>query len=270
MPSISIVMPSLNQSAYLEDAIRSVLAQAQRSVELIVIDGGSTDGSLATIRRYESKLAYWTSERDDGPAHALNKGFARASGEILGFLNADDFLLPECLARVARAFDEHPEVDVISGHGYMATSSGDLAAPIFSDRWDFTRFLHGACILIQPATFFRRRIFERAGGLAAATRTAWDAQLWATMACAGATFHTVDVALAVHRIHAASISGDPRHRRQRSRDLGTIQRLIRGRSEIPTDRLFSFLYRFHKFSDHPARTFRQRWFFYSTLGRWTL
>ena len=247
-----------------------MLQQAYPAIELIIVDGGSTDGSVETIRRYAPRLAYWVCEEDEGPADALNKGFARATGDILGFLNADDFLLPGCLEIVADAFLARPDIEVVSGHGFMAKPSSELGTRIFSDRWDVTRFIYGACILIQPATFFRRGAFERVGSFDARNRTAWDAQLWVEMSRAGATFHTIDASLAVHRIHPSSISGNARLRTQRSRDMSAIQRTIRGRCEVPRDRLYSMLYRMRKFSGHPGRTLRQRWFFYSTLGRWSL
>jgi glycosyltransferase involved in cell wall biosynthesis len=269
-PRISIVMPSLNQGPFIEEAIRSVLLQSYPGLELIVVDGGSTDDSVETIRAYAPWLASWMSEVDDGPADALNKGFTQATGEILGFLNADDFLLPGCLARVADEFLTRPGADVVSGHGFMAKASSELGTRIFSDRWDFTRFVHGACILVQPATFFRRAAFQRVGGFHSESGTAWDAQLWADMALAGATFHAVDEPLAVHRIHAASISGNARLRAQRFNDANALQRMLRGRCEIPRDRLYSLLYRMRKFVGHPGRTLRQRWFFYTTLRRWSL
>ncbi|MGZ7033428.1 MAG: glycosyltransferase, partial [Thermoanaerobaculia bacterium] len=122
-PRISLVTPSLNQGTFVEAAIRSVLLQGYPNVELIVVDGGSTDGSVDTIAKYARWLAHSICESDSGPANALNKGFRLATGDILGFLNADDFLLPECLATVAREFWMHPGVDVISGHGFMAKAS---------------------------------------------------------------------------------------------------------------------------------------------------
>jgi glycosyltransferase involved in cell wall biosynthesis len=263
-------MPSLDQGAFLEEAIRSVLLQSYEDLELIVVDGQSTDDSIETIARYAPWLSHWSSEHDEGPADALNKGFAHATGDILGFLNSDDFLLPGCLTRVEDEFLARPDADVISGHGFMARASSELGTRIFSDRWDVTRFAHGACILVQAATFFRRGAFQRAGGFDTTNRTAWDGQLWADMALAGATFHSIDEPLAVHRIHPASISGDKRLRRQRFHDMSTIQRTLRGRCEIPRDRLYSALYRMRKFVGHPGRTLRQRWFFYSTLRRWSL
>src|ERR1700730_2315977 len=118
-PRISIVTPSLNQGTFVEETIRSVLLQGYPSLELIVVDGGSADRSIETIGRYSAWLARWIYESDAGPADALNKGFRLATGEILGFLNADDFLLPGCLASVAREFRMHSGADVVSGHGFM-------------------------------------------------------------------------------------------------------------------------------------------------------
>ena len=269
-PRISIVMPSLNQGAYLEEAIRSVLMQSYRCLEVIVVDGGSSDGSVETIRRYAPWLARWVCEADQGPADALNKGFAYATGDILGFLNADDFLLPGCFAAVADEFLNRPDVDVVSGHGFMAKASSELGTRIFSDQWDVARFIHGACVLVQPATFFRRSAFRRVGRFDPTNQTAWDAQLWADLALSGAAFHTIDTPLAVHRIHPASISGNARLRRQRSIDMSSIQRMLRGRCERSRDRVYAMLYRMRKFSGHPGRTLRQRWFFFSTLRRWSL
>ena len=158
-PLISIVTPSFNQGQFLEQAIRSVLLQGYPRLELIVVDGGSTDGSVETIAQYETWLKHWVSERDAGPASALNKGFAFASGDILGFLNADDFYLPGCFARVAEEFDARHSADIVSGHGYFAKPSGELGMPTYSDRWSLTRFRYGTCVLVQQSTFFRRSVF---------------------------------------------------------------------------------------------------------------
>lgn len=269
-PRVSIVTPSLNQGAFVEEAIRSVLLQDYPHVELIVVDGGSTDGSVDVIRRYAPWLAHWMCERDSGPANALNKGFRLASGDILGFLSADDFLLPGCLARVAREFRRYPGADVVSGHGFLAKASGELGTPIFSDRWDLTRFAYGACVLVQPATFFRRSAFQRVQGFSERTRTTWDMELWADMALTGSTFHAVDEFLAAFRLHAASISGSPELRQQRLRDAQAVRQKMKGRREATADRLYSWFQRVRKFSGHPGRTLSQRLFFHSALNRWSL
>src|SRR5579862_8034570 len=105
-PRITIVTPSYQQAAYVEETLRSVLLQNYPALEYIVIDGGSSDGSANLIERYASRLAYWHSQRDHGQADAINQGFDRATGEIVGWLNSDDFLLPGALFAVAQAFQQ--------------------------------------------------------------------------------------------------------------------------------------------------------------------
>ncbi len=263
-------MPSLNHGAFIEEAIRSVLLQDYPSVELIVVDGGSTDGSVDVIRQYQEHLAAWMCEGDAGPADALNKGFRRASGDVLSFLNADDFLLPQSLWTVAREFRRRPQADVLSGHGFFVNAVGELGTPMFSDRWDLSRVVHTACVLVQPATFFRSRIFQRVGGFSEQTRTAWDMELWADMALAGATFQCVDAFLAATRLHAASITGNPQWRKQRLEDARLVRQKVRGRPERARDRIHAVLHRVRKFADHPCRTLSQRLFLYSALRRWSL
>jgi len=124
---ISILMPSYNQGPYLEAAIRSVLTQDYPNKELIVIDGGSTDESREIIKRYESELAYWVSEPDRGQAHALNKGLAHATGDIVGWLNSDDCYLPGAFRRVARAFEQNNEVLLVHGDRLMIDGAGRVS-----------------------------------------------------------------------------------------------------------------------------------------------
>src|SRR5689334_3258701 len=114
-PKVSIVTPSYQQGRFLPEAIESVLAQDYPEIEHLVIDGGSSDESVAVLQRYGSRLAYWESQRDKGQADALNKGFARARGEILGWLNADDTYEPGAVRRAVEALAARPDVDVISG-----------------------------------------------------------------------------------------------------------------------------------------------------------
>ena len=163
-PRITIVMPSLNQGAFIDQAIESVLRQDYRAVELIVVDGASRDGPIAVLEKHHASLTC-ISERDRGPAHALNKGFALATGDILGFLNADDMLLPGSLTKVAREFAAHADADVVSGHGYLADAAGQIGAPFVSDRWmralrvqrvraqcKRRRYSGGACPTAPPAS----------------------------------------------------------------------------------------------------------------------
>jgi len=269
-PRLSLVMPSRNHGSFIEAAIRSVLLQAHPAVELIVMDAGSTDGTRAVLDRYRPWLAHVVSRPDNGPADALNQGFQVARGELLGFLNADDFLLPGSLDTVVRWFEAHPDVDVVSGHGYMARPSGELGPAVVSDRWDRNRFVRGACVLFQPATFFRRRPFDQIGGFSARRQQTWDMDLWAHMAESGAVFATMEAALAAHRLHPDSITGSADLRRARWDDARQIRERLLGRQESLTDRALVWWHRARKFSQHPGRTLSQRAFFHSTLGRWSL
>jgi glycosyltransferase involved in cell wall biosynthesis len=269
LPSISIVIPSLNQGAFIEAAIRSIVAQ-QANVELIVMDGGSTDGTAGILRRHQHALARWVSAPDAGPAAALNAGFREASGTICGVLNADDFLLPGSLATIARAFAAMPDADVISGHGYFALPDGSLGVPLFSDRWDRTAFRYGACVLVQPATFFRRTAFDRAGGFPQTGRLCWDMELWAAMAKTGARFAAVDEHLAAFRLHPASLTGRADLQRRRRSDARAVAAAIDGRPDTAMDHLRHYWHRGRKFSRHPLRVWRQRRFLHSVLARWSV
>jgi len=185
----------------------SVLSQDFSGLEYVVVDGGSTDGSREVIERYAEKLAWWCSEPDAGPAAALNKGLARCTGDVFGFLNADDLLLPGALEAVAEAFRTHPEADVVSGHGVQIDAEGRPVRSLYSDRWSLRRYLHGRCILVQPATFARRSKVVEAGGFDEANRTSWDGTLWVMLDQVGARFHRINRPLAAFRVHADSITG---------------------------------------------------------------
>lgn len=263
------MIPSLNQGQFLEQAIASVLSQESGPFELIVMDGGSTDASKEVLERYSARLAYWRSEPDDGPAAALNEGFARATGRIYAWLNADDFLLPGAFAKVASAFADS-SVDVLSGHGFFVTSAGERGAPLYSDRWTKLRFAYGATVLVQPATFFRRDAFERSGGFRRTGRVCWDMELWAAMSTNGARFVRLDEFLAAFRLHGASITGRADLKEVRKRHAREVMEEVRGRPESTLDRVFHLCFRALKFAGHPMRTLRQRAFARQILKRWSV
>ncbi|MFN0142088.1 MAG: glycosyltransferase family 2 protein [Mycobacterium sp.] len=267
---ISIVMPSLNQGAFIEQAMQSVLHQSYAPVELIVMDGGSTDGTPGLLAEYRDRLAYTVSAPDAGPAAALIEGFRRARGDIFAVLNADDYYLPGALEAVARAFVSDPSVDVISGHGYFTDRSGTPGVPTFSDRWHLRRFSHGACVLVQPSTLFRAEAYERAGGFRDSGRVCWDMELWAALAGTGARFGTLDAFLSAFRLHDASITGRAGLRRRRRDHARAVMAELKRRPERPIDRVMHVLYRTTKFCTHPVRTLRQRAFIHSVLKRWSL
>jgi glycosyltransferase involved in cell wall biosynthesis len=162
-PVISIVTPSLGQGRFIERTISSVVAQRYPALEYHVQDGGSRDGTLAILARFDDSLTSWLVEPDAGQADAINRGFRRAGGEIMAWLNADDLLLPGCLATVARYFVEHPEVDVVYGHRIMVDESdGQIGAWILPKHDDLALTL--ADYIPQETLFWRRRIWDAAGG----------------------------------------------------------------------------------------------------------
>ncbi|MGI9145089.1 MAG: glycosyltransferase family 2 protein [Chloroflexota bacterium] len=175
---ISIVTPSFNQADFLEKTIRSVLLQGYPDLEYIVVDGGSTDGSVEIIRKYERHLAYWVSETDAGQSHAINKGFSRATGDIFAWLNSDDFYAPGVLSRVAAEFAARPEIGLVYGD-CLFLDEGDGSTRLRPARqMGFDRLLVGDNPIWQPSTFFRRSVFEEAGGVDESLHLALDYDLW--------------------------------------------------------------------------------------------
>ena len=269
-PRVAIVTASYNQGKFLEQTIRSVLLQGYPDLEYIIVDGGSNDESIGIIRKYEEWLAYWCSETDGGPPAALNKGFRHTTGDVLGYLNADDFYLRGCLPRIADEFQRQPLVDVVYGNGHFTYASTEVLKPIFSDQWDLRRFAYGACIIIQQATFFRKKPFQNLSGFNEDNRTCWDAELLVELALAGAQFNYCDDFLGVFRIHEDSITASGRFKEQLRRDQEWIFEKIIGRSRSVIDRLFELIYRIQRFSSHPYRALDYRLFFRRALKRWWL
>lgn len=164
-PRFTIVTPSFNQARFLEATIASVLDQDYPQVEYIVLDGGSTDGSVDIIRRYADRLACWVSTPDRGQADAIARGFRLGSGNILGWLNSDDLLLPGCLSRVAREFAHHPDVGVVYGSRVLIDAEGRevgrYSPPTILSRLYFSL----GQWLPQESSFWRRSVYDAAGGL---------------------------------------------------------------------------------------------------------
>jgi glycosyltransferase involved in cell wall biosynthesis len=204
-PTISIVTPSYNQGEYLEETIRSVLDQEVPNGEYIVMDGGSTDGSIEIIKKYEHRLAYWKSAVDEGQADAIRSGFARATGEILGWLNSDDTLARGTLRKVGDFFAAHPDVDLVYGDLNLVNAEGKrlyTARPLLR----LGILVYENAFIPQQAMFWRRALYERVGGLDPSLYFAMDFDLVVRFLLAGARVRKLPGILANYRWHPASKS----------------------------------------------------------------
>lgn len=177
-PKITVVTPSYNQASFLEATLRSVHDQEYPNLEHIVIDGGSTDGSVEIIRKFEDHLAYWVSEPDKGQTDALIKGFSRATGEILAWLNSDDLYEPRTLWEVAEFFSRHPEVQFVYGDALWIDTEGRTLRPKKEIPFNQFIWLYDHNYIPQPSAFWRKELYEAVGGLDPRFDLAMDADLW--------------------------------------------------------------------------------------------
>lgn len=219
MKLVSIITPSFNQARYLEQTIQSVLGQDHPRIEYIVVDGASTDGSVEIIKKYDGRgrvtlpdagegtsprqtrtISSWLSEKDSGQAEAINKGLARATGEIVAWLNSDDYYLPGAVSAAVKVFEENPEVVLVYGNMLAVDERGN---PFNTLRYKQLSLQDLLCFQIigQPAVFFRRSVLEKTGMLDSTFHFLLDHHLWIRIAQHGKILH-VDQTWAAARYHA--------------------------------------------------------------------
>lgn len=179
---VSIVTPSFNQARFLEETIRSVLSQDYPHIEYIVVDGGSTDGSLEIIQRYQDRLAAWVSEPDQGQTDAINKGFALAHGDILAWLNSDDTYEPWAVAEAVAFFQSHPEVGLVYGDANFVNETGQVIGRFPAAQTSYMKLRRGYVHIPQQAAFFRSRLWKEVGPLDPSFYFAMDYDLWVRLA----------------------------------------------------------------------------------------
>lgn len=183
-PRISIVTPSYNQGQFIEETIRSVLLQGYPDIEYIIIDGGSTDGSVDIIRKYEGSLSFWVSETDAGQSDAINKGLRRATGSIVNWLNSDDFLAPRALRKIAEAFGGEDEtLGAVAGIGHKIDANRNIfysPLPELINRETLLRAIDGWNFM-QPACFFRKSAWDKCGPIRTDLHYCMDYAFWLKM-----------------------------------------------------------------------------------------
>jgi glycosyltransferase involved in cell wall biosynthesis len=254
--TVTVVTPSFNQGAFIAETIESVLGQDYPHLEYIIIDGGSTDNTLSIIRRYEAdpRLS-WLSEPDRGMAHALNKGFARSRGEIMGWLNSDDVYIGQPISATIDYFLRHPQVIIVYGNVIDTAEDGTPTGRMMGEPFDLIKTLSDRTPIPQPGAFWRRALWEKIGGLREDLHYAMDIEYWIRASRQG-ELHFVPGIRATYRHHPTSktVSQDPLawverrkiaeellnqpkefpelggHRRliQSNLDLGMAQALLRG------------------------------------------
>ncbi len=211
-PLISVVTPSYNQAPFLEATIRSVLEQDYEALEYIVVDGGSSDRSVSIIEKYADRLAWWVSEPDLGQTDAINKGFARARGEILAWLNSDDTYESGALSEAVAFLQANPQVGMVYGDANFIDARGRVIGRFDARQTDFDRLMRGAVYIPQQAAFFRADLWRQVGPLDPTFYFAMDYDLWVRLARLAEIRYLPGRLWANFRLHGAakSIADDAR------------------------------------------------------------
>lgn len=190
VPKITVVTPSFNQAEFIDATLRSVHDQQYPNLEHIVMDGGSTDGSVEVIERYADRLAHWVSEKDEGQADAIVKGFKHATGDIYAWLNSDDLYQPDTLRKVAEFFDSNPDCRVVYGNSVWIDRKGHFLRRKAEHGFNRFIWMYDHNFIPQPSTFWRADLYHQVGGLDPTFDLAMDTDLWIRFAEVTKIYHS--------------------------------------------------------------------------------
>jgi glycosyltransferase involved in cell wall biosynthesis len=223
-PKLSIITPTLNQGEFIEKTIRSVLDQGYENLEYLIVDGGSTDSTLETIRRYEDRISWWVSEPDEGQTDALNKGLARATGDLVAYINSDDYYLPGAFETAIEAF-EQSDADWVAGAARYVDEHGNLTevwrpsqpttyeSTIKGRHW----WMLAPWSVPQPSAFWRRELQEEVGDFRRDMHYVFDSEYFLRFVYAGHMPALTDEELSVRVVHPAAKSADPEQFRKEAK-----------------------------------------------------
>lgn len=201
LPLVSIITPSFNQAQFLEETIQSVLGQDYPQIEYIIVDGGSTDGSVDMIKKYEGRLAWWISEQDQGQTDAINKGFAHAKGEVLAWINSDDTYNPRAVGQAVKYLIENPDAAMVYADCNFINEAGQVIGKFNSKQTDYRRLREGCVHIPQQTMFFRAKYWQELGPLDPSFYFAMDYDLWTRIASKAPIKYLTGQTWANFRIH---------------------------------------------------------------------
>jgi glycosyltransferase involved in cell wall biosynthesis len=209
LPTISIVIPSFNQGRYIEQTITSIIEQGYKNVEIIIIDAGSKDETVEVIKKYETHISYWVSEPDNGQAHAINKGLEKCTGDIFNWINSDDYLEPNALQKIADAFTNNPQANVVCGYTRCFFDEDNTTSHEY--RMGVKQTVADTMVNVemnQPGTFYKTNIVKELGGVSESLRYVFDDELWFRYLCKHGLKDIVlsDARFAQFRLHGSSKS----------------------------------------------------------------
>lgn len=209
-PRVSIVTPSYNQGRFIKETIDSVLNQSYGNIEYLVVDGGSTDETVSILKSYGPTLG-WISEADKGQTDAINKGFARSTGEIRAYLNSDDVLLPDAVEKIVKHFNHHPDADMVYGRAALIDEQGESIGMYETAGYSFDRLVH-QCFICQSAAFWRTRMAEKVGPFNDRLDYAMDYDYWLRIDRAGGRIEHLPETLAAWRRYAETKTSSAREK----------------------------------------------------------
>jgi len=205
-PTVTVITPSWNSVEFIERTICSIVNQTYKNIEFIVVDGGSTDGTLDVLKRYAKNISWMVSEKDNGMYHAINKGLARASGEIVAYLNSDDIYYPNTISEVVTSFSEHPEADLIYGNLDFINAKDRIMYNQIYPNFSAKNFVNANyCMIGQPASFWRSSLLKKIVGFDDSFKMVADFDFFVRAGTVGNLMH-INKTLAAFRVHEKSLT----------------------------------------------------------------